>query len=537
MCYNTCMKSNDELLKTIASLQNQLKEKEISLKEKDGKIEQLTFRIDCLLRYRYTSRSEKIDSSHPQMRLFNEITSDAAADEDDSITDEEHIEVPAHKRKKRGRKSLPNDLPRIRRDYDLSDEEKICACGSTLNSIGESISEQLEIIPAVMYVVQHVKKKYACKSCEETIKQAKAPAQAIPKSNAGPGLLSHILISKYEDHLPLYRQENILKRIGMEISRPTLCNWVIRCGQLFQPIINLLRKEINQYNVAYSDETTVQVLKEPERAPDKKSYMWVFGGGPPDKFSWVYQYHPSRSGDIPRHFFDDFSGHLHVDGYAGYHSLNNTTLVGCWAHVRRMFFEVAKSAKNKKGLAHHVISELKKLYKIEKDAKKQDLSSDDIKQLRQNKSRPLIEKLFKWLDEKAMTTSSQAPIGKAIAYAQNQRKKLIQYLDDGRLEIDNNRSERAVKPFVIGRKNWMFSDRVRGAEAGANIYSLIETCKANGVEPYSYLRYLLKTLPITHGDDLEALLPYNCAADLLVAEQFEDRKSITRIIAASQAGT
>jgi len=525
------MKSNNELLETIESLHNQLKEKE-------KKIEQLSFRIDCLLRHRYTSRSEKLDPSHPQMSLFDEPEIDPVLEEALHDSNDEIIEVPAHKRKKSGRKPLPDDLPRILREYDLPEHEKICACGCDLSPIGESTSEQLEIIPAVMYVIKHIKKKYACKACEETVKQAKSPTQPIPKSNAGPGLLAHLLVSKYQDHLPLYRQENILKRIGVEVSRATLCNWVLRCGELFQPLINLLIKTINQYNVGYADETTVQVLKEPERAPDKKSYMWVFGGGPPDKFSWIYQYHPSRSGDIPNGFFDEFSGYLHVDGYAGYNDISNTILVGCWAHARRKFVEVAKSAKNKKGLAHHVICEIKKLYKVEKDAKKNNLSHEDLKQLRNEKSKPLLDKLFIWLNEKQKTTPPKSPIGKAIAYTLNQWGKLVRYLDDGRLEIDNNRSERAVKPFVIGRKNWMFSDRVHGAKAGANIYSLIETCKANGIEPYAYLRFILKTLPVTQNpDDLEALLPFNCDPDLLITEQLEDRKTIVRMISESQAGS
>jgi transposase len=198
-------------------------------------------------------------------------------------------------------------------------------------------------------------------------------------------------------------------------------------------------------------------LKEPGRPADKKSYMWVFGGGPPNKFSWIYQYHPSRSGDIPKQFFKGYSGYLHVDGYSGYHNINNgTILAGCWAHARRKFVEVAKAAKNKKGVAHHIINEIKTLYKIEKEAKTEDMSFDQIKQLRNRKSKPILDKLLILLTEKEKTAFPKNPIGKAIAYTKNQWHKLTQYLNDGRIEIDNNKSERAVKPFVIGRKNWMF---------------------------------------------------------------------------------
>lgn len=185
--------------------------------------------------------------------------------------------------------------------------------------------------------------------------------------------------------------------------------------------------------------------------------MWVFGGGPPNKFSWIYQYHPSRSGDIPKQFFKGYSGYLHVDGYSGYHNINNgTILAGCWAHARRKFVEVAKAAKNKKGVAHHIINEIKTLYKIEKEAKTEDMSFDQIKQLRNRKSKPILDKLLILLTEKEKTAFPKNPIGKAIAYTKNQWHKLTQYLNDGRIEIDNNKSERAVKPFVIGRKNWMF---------------------------------------------------------------------------------
>ena len=380
-----------------------------------------------------------------------------------------------------------------------------------------------------MYVVELVKKKYACKSCEETIKTAKAPLQAIPKSMAGPGLLAHILVAKFCDHLPLYRQEKILQRVGIDISRSSLCHWVIRCGQLVEPLIKLMQSDINDYDIAYADETTVQVLKEPGRRAQQKSYMWLFGGGPPEKFAWVYQYHPSRHGHIPQTFFEDFTGYCHVDGYAGYNELmhQRIQLVGCLTHARRKFFEVAQTLRKKKGLANHALNVIAKLYHIESQAKEQGLTVEQRHSLRQQEAKPLLDDFHTWLEENKHKTPPKSPIGKAIQYSLNQWHKLIRYLDDGRCEIDNNRSERAIKPFVIGRKNWMFADRVEGAKAAANIFSLIETCKANGIEPYAYLRYLLTHLPMANTvEQLEILLPYHCDREQLMQAWLDDKQAM-----------
>lgn len=327
----TEIKTLEESLKIIFLMQKELKEKNISLQEKtlslqekDILIEKLQYRLDLALRHRYASRNEKLDPNHPQLNLFDEA--DMPNDEEDLDEPEpenDTITIQSHERKKTGKKPLPKDLPRIRREYDLSNAEKICCCGSELSQIGEEVSEQLEIIPALMYVICHVKKKYACKTCTDTIKQAKAPKQTIPKSMAGPGLIAHVLVSKFCDHLPLYRQENILKRCGIDISRATLCHWVSKMGELFTPLVRLLQDNINSYDIAYADETRCQVLKEPGRKATQKSYMWLFGGGPPENFAWVYQYHPGRNAHIPNTFFEEFSGSIHVDGYAGYHELKN----------------------------------------------------------------------------------------------------------------------------------------------------------------------------------------------------------------------
>jgi hypothetical protein len=338
-------------------------------------------------------------------------------------------------------------------------------------------------------------------------------AQPIPKSNASPGFLAHVMVSKFCDHLPLYRQEQILARGGIELSRAVLSQWVIKCGKLFQPLINLMQEQHLQYDIGYSDETPVQVLKEEGRKAESKSYMWVFAGGVPDKFSWIYQYEPARGSAIPLGFWEGFNGYIHVDGYAGYHSLENKLgikLVNCMAHARRNFSEVAKLSKKQGGVSNAVLAQIGKLYQIEKMLKESEASIDLIKNTRQEKSKPILDKLKIFLEENQKKTLPNSALGKAIAYMLNHWIGLTRYLEDGRIEIDNNRTERAIKPFATGRKNWLFCDSVRGADASANIYSLIETCKHHNINPYDYLKHTLaeinkcKTL-----EDYEKLLPYN----------------------------
>ena len=530
MITNTTEKLPENLLNVIDSLQHKLEENNLLLNKKDKRIESLEFRLQCALRQRFASRQEKFDDNDKQLNLFDEADlPDNKKEEAEEERSEETITVPAHTRTKRGRKPLPKDLPRIRREHDIPEADKTCPCGCQMHVIGEDISEQLEVIPAQMYVIEHAKKKYACKACSDTMRTAKAPTQAIPKSMAGPGLLAHILVSKFCDHLPLYRQEKILQRGDIDISRSTLCNWVIRCGQLVEPLIKLMIADINEYDIAYADETPVQILKEPGRRAQQKSYMWLFGGGKPSQFAWVYQYHPGRHGSIPQTFFEDFKGYLHVDGYAGYNELSQqgVQLLACMAHVRRKFFQVAQSAKKKKGLARYAVDRIAELYRIEAQATEEGFTPEQRYAVRQQQAKPLLVAFKTWLDESKQKTPPKSPIGKAIQYALKQWPKVIRYLEDGRCNIDNNYTERTIKPFVIGRKNWLFADRPDGANAAANIFSLIETCKANGVEPYDYLRYLLTHLPMAKTlEQLETLLPYHCDAEHLTQVWLDDKRAI-----------
>jgi len=486
------------------------------LLEKDTQINSLT---ELVRIYRYRQFGNKSEKSSPeQISIFNEA--EPPKKPEAIIKADESIHIAAHTRTKSpGRKALPENLPREKRIHDLSDAEKICACGEQLIHIKDETCEQLDIIPAKVYVIQHVKKKYACKHCEETIKTASMPAQPIPRSIASPGLLSHVLVSKFEDHLPLHRQEQMLRRIGIDIPRATLCLWVIRVAELFKPMMKLMHKTIIDYDVAYSDETTVQVLKDPNKGVNSKKYMWLFAGGAPNKFCFYYRYHHSRSHDVPLDFFDNYKGYIHCDGFPGYDTLaaksTEIRLSGCLYHARRKFVEIIKVTQAKEGVAHDVLLMITKLAKIEEEIKL--LTVNDKFNLRLEKAKPLLENLHAYLMAMQPRTLPKSPLGQAVSYTLNQWPKLLTYLEDGRLENNNNRSERAIKPFVIGRKGWLFADSVAGAEAAAIIFSLVETCKYHDIEAYDWFRYVLQRLPLCQSDaEVEALMPFNIDKQLLI---------------------
>jgi len=468
--------------------------------------------LNLALARRYAASSEKISAD--QLRLFNEAEVDVEA-ENPSVEDE--ITVPSHTRKKRGRQTLPDALPRVEVVHELTEAERICPHdGAELTEIGEVVSEQLDIIPAKIQVIRHIRKQYAC-PCGQCIRTAALPAQPIPKSLASPGLLAHITVSKYQDALPLYRQETILKRIGVELARATLANWMIQAGHLVQPIINLLRDRLLAHDIVQMDETPVQVLAEPDKTAQSKSWIWLQRGGPPDRPVVLYDYDPGRGAGVPQRLLGDFKGYLQTDGYDGYNAVvavNGLTHVGCMAHARRKFNEAvqAQGRNKKRGKAHRGLALIQKLYRIEKQCRK--LTADERHARRQKHARPLLDEMRAWLDDALPQVPPTTTTGKALNYLHNEWDKLTRYLDDGRLEIDNNGAENAIRPFVLGRKNWLFSASVKGVKASVNLYSLIETAKANGLEPYAYLRHLYTELPKAETvEAIEALLPGNLDKD------------------------
>lgn len=462
--------------------------------------------LNLALARRYAASSEKV--SPDQIRLFDEAEADTQAEPED-----DEVIVPAHTRRKRGRKKLPDTLPRVEHVHELSAADRICPHdGAVLAEIGEVASEQLDIVPAKIQVIRHIRKQYAC-GCGQCIKTAALPKQPIPKSMASPGLLAHITVSKYQDALPLYRQETILRRIGVELPRATLANWMIRSGALIQPLINLMRDQMLDYDIVQMDETPVQVLKEPGKRAQSKSYIWVQRGGPPDRPIVLYDYDPGRGAGVPKRLLEGFRGYLQTDGYDGYNAVvaaNGLTHVGCMAHARRRFNDAVKAQgrNRKRGKAHRGLALIRKLYRIEGQARR--LTPQDRYAHRQKHARLVLDEMRSWLDDVLPQVPPTSAAGKALNYLHNEWGQLIRYLDDGRLEIDNNSAENAIRPFVLGRKNWLFSASVKGVKASANLYSLIETAKANKLEPYAYLRHVFTELPKAETvEAIESLLPGN----------------------------
>lgn len=503
--------SNEEALEKLVQENLKLFEENLKLTEKHAKltaeIERLN-QIVALFKVRhYSRRAEKFPGQ--QELVFDE----AEVDNEQEIieAEEELITVSYERPKKPRRKPLPKDLPREQIIHDLPEEEKVCGCGEALHKIGEQKSEQIEIIPAQLKVIEHIRPKYGCRACEEGVKTAPMPKLPIPKSIASPGTLAHVLVAKFCDHLPLYRLEQIFKRIGIDIPRKTSSQWVLRCGELLLPLVELLKKQILATDYIKMDETPTRTLQQDKAKKTNTGYMWVLHTGPPNETQGiVFEYNATRRSEVADGLLKNFKGYLQTDAYAGYNHVKNQSHVidvGCMAHCRRRFFDIVKISK-KPGAAHTAVNFIAKLYAIEKIAKQRKLSYPQIKQLRQEKAVPILLSFKAWLDKNQPRTLPKSALGQAIAYACNHWQALIAYLQDGRIEIDNNAAERTIKPFKIGYKNWLFHGNERGAKASAVIYSLIETCKANKVEPYAYLREVLTKIPYANTEeDLVALLP------------------------------
>jgi len=509
----------EALQSLVVSLQQSHLEQQRRLDEQQAKITHQTTLIDQLVAQIKLARHKQFGASSEswsgdQMRLFNEAEAIVGESEE---SESDTVEVSSHRRKRGGRKPLPDNLPRVEFVYELPESERVCPHdGSALQVIGEAVLEQLDIIPAQIRVLRHIRKKYACGCCDRTIKTATMPNQPIPKSRVSPGLLAYVVVNKFVDALPLYRQEQIFGRIGIGLWRANLANWVIKAGQLVQPLINLMRDKVLDYDIIGIDETRVQILKEPGKTPQSQSYLWVQRGGPPEQPLILYDYDPSRAQTVPQRLLAGYQGYLQTDGYAGYEAVGaqpEVIQVGCFAHARRKFDEALKAqGKKKTGHAWRGFKLIQKLYRIERQLT--DAKPEARYQARQEQARPVIDKMRDWLNGALIEVPPASLTGKALNYLNNQWPKLIRYLDDGRLRVDNNLVENAIRPFVVGRKNFLFCDTVKGAQASANLYSLIETAKANRIDPNQYLRRVFADLPNAHTvEDIEALLPYSTESD------------------------
>jgi transposase len=467
-------------------------------------------KLKAFLRKLFDAKSEVRGADQKDL-FFNEaeILAPAGTPVAEEATTE--IEIPAHTRKKRGRKPLDPNLPREVVRHELPESERICAHdGSALVEIGVEISEQLDIIPQQVRVIQHQRVKYACPCCDESIKVTPAPVRIIPKGLLTEAALAWVVTSKSMDALPLYRQAALLGRFGGDLSRNTLAASIVRVGEAVQPIINLLRDHLLDADLVHGDETTIQVLKEPGKKAQTKSYLWAqaTGSGPPIR---LFGYAPGRGGNHAR---DLYAGIKPGAVYGGIAEASGLTHLGCWAHCRRYFVEaeavIPKTARSPGQLATQFIAIIGELYAVESKAK--DKTTAERLRLRDVQSRPVLQRIEAMLLKHLHAVVPGSLLGKALHYLSAQWPKLVRYVENGAWPIDNNLCENAIRPFVIGRRNWLFADTVAGANASANLYSLIETCKANHIDPYAYLVSLFRKLPqVITADDFEALLPWHLA--------------------------
>ena len=443
--------------------------------------------------------------------------------DDESPESIETVVIAQHERRsKAGRKRLADSLPRTDVFHDLTDAEKTCACGHQLSKIGEDVSEKLVMIPAQVWVDRHHHAKYACKHCQGLADESKpgviraaGEPELFPRSIVSAQLLAHIWTAKFCDHLPFYRQQHGFLRIGAEISRQDMVNWTMKISTQLEPLIALIDQTIRDGPVIQMDETPVKVLKLERTGKDGQGYMWLARGGSTDHPAVRYRFAPGRGNEHARSYLGDFSGFLQTDGYAGYDTAlagSSITHVGCWAHARRKFVEADKASPS--NLSKDAIGRIKKLYALEKGcrdhAKRSGLDAQHFVAHRRQVIEPHLVDLRQWLDREAARTLPSGATGKAIAYTVGQWDKLVAFLGHADLTPDNNRAENAIRPFVLGRKNWLFHGNEAGAEASCRVYSLIETAKANGCEPWAYLSALLAQLPLTRqSGDWQALLPWN----------------------------
>ena len=466
------------------------------------------------LQKRFGSSSEKTEDPGQHLLGFDEAEVEAKPKESEPSVEE--ITYRRRRRSGTGQDDL-SALPVETITHAIPEEERICpSCGGAMHVMGHETRRELEIVPAQVKILEHVREVCSCRNCERTgtsvpITKASMPEPVIKGSAASASFVAYIMIQKYMNAMPLYRQEQAFLQNGFILSRQTMANWLLRCSMdWLEPLYELMRRQLLAEAVLHADETVLQVLREPGRASRNQSYMWLYCTGVESEFQIVlYEYQETRSSSHPKRFLAGFSGFLHADGYSAYHRLSEKILVvGCWAHVRRKFDEALKSAPpdgradsaSQKGLDF-----CNELFALEKQY--EDLTPEKRHQERLKRSKPLSDDFFRWCKESNALPKSL--LGKAVHYALEQRAYLENVYLDGRLELSNNRAERSIKPFVIGRKNWLFSCTPKGAKASSVIYSLIETAKANGLKPFEYLRHILETMPNNPPETYPNLLPWS----------------------------
>ncbi len=455
-------------------------------------IENLQARIDNLLRMLYGKKSEKRTNAKDELPNNTQSNSTPTTN-----TGTRPV-----------RKKLPADLPRTEIRYELPPTDLICdLCNSTCHKIGEEVSEQLETIPAKFFVKKHIRFKYACKlGC--CVKVATMPKQPIPKGIPGPGLLAEVIINKYQDSLPLYRQAKRFERYGIEIAESTLGDWISQSAQLLKPLIELMRDDMLKESHLYGDDTPVPVLAS---GKTKKGRLWAYVSDNNNTFPCtIYDYSPTREQIWPHKFLTGFKGYLQADAYHGFNIVyksGDVVEIGCMAHVRRKFYDITAELTTTDSLAHAALNLIDAIYDVEDKCRNMHYLRRYY--FRKKYLRKLYRKLHRWLTRKQKAIIPNTPTARAINYALNHWRALQNVFADGRLEVDNNTAERAMRIVAIGRKNWMFAGSDQGGHNAAIFYSLLESAKQNGLNTFEYLQDVMTKLPNTQNDELYRLLPYH----------------------------
>jgi len=497
----------------IIQLENTIKGLELQLNN-------LTELVLLLRKDKFGSSSEKTPKTDigGQLNLFNEAETEASSDATEPIVHK--VDGFYRTETKTKREELIKNLPIEEFICDIAPDEKSCPrCGTELKVIGrETVREELEYIPAKLKVIRYVRLAYECQKCKHTdqpyIQKAFTPTSLMNHSLASPTTVANVMYQKYVNGMPLYRQEKEWKQLGLALSRATMANWIIRCSQdWLMPVVERLRQELLKRDVIHCDETPVQVLKEEGKKPQSKSYMWLYRSGADGEPPIVlYDYKPSRSGSNAANYLKGFHGYLHTDGYAGYEKVENITRCCCWAHLRRYFVEAIpdkKSPDTPRTNAETGRDYCNELFELEKLLVS--LSPEERKEERFRLEKPVLEAFWCWLN--SLTPLKGSHLGKAVIYAQNQKSYMENYLLDGRCSISNNAAENSIRPFTIGRKNWLFCDTPKGADASATVYSIVETAKANNLNVFTYLNYLLLYMPSTdyrnYPETMDDLMPWS----------------------------